>query len=1356
MATTTNNTTDINVTTNTTVQTIFTIEHFENSKYQWARWIKRLEGAFTIFNILEDKKVGYLLHYMGAEAFDTLCDKLAPEDPWQKDYRFLVDFMQQYYDPAPLEIAENFRFNKRKQLEGESVQEYLTALQKMAINCNFGTYLKTALRNQFVFGLRNEKILHRLLETKDLTLDRALEIAVSMELSSKDVAQLHSKGNVNNVNANKNKFQSNFANKNVNTNNTSVHKNSMISYAKLNKCYRCGSFDHLANNCSKINVTCNFCKIRGHLQRVCTKAAKQNIQSNKATKSNTNQVETEQVEEIVALDTEHAEFRDKFLVTVIVNNKQVKFEVDSGASVSIMGKKQFSELFPDTAIVKTNLKLITYCKNSLDVLGYVPCIVNYNKNIYELNLYIVTIDRVPLLGREWIRQIQLNLWEEQINYINVDEIISKLKSRFPTIFLPGVGKIEGIQARLHLKENAKPVFMKPRTVPFALLPKVEQEIDNLVTQGILTKVDHSIWATPIVPVVKGKKIRICGDFKVTLNPNLNIDEHPLPTVDELFASMAGGLRFSKIDLSQAYLQLEIRPEDRHLLTLNTHKGLYQCNRLMYGVASAPAIWQREIENILRGIPGVTVFLDDIKITGETDEIHIDRLEQVLTRLAKHNIRINLEKSEFLADRIEYCGYVIDRFGIHKMANKVEAIQNAPCPRDKSQLRSFIGLVNYYGRFFPNLSTVLYPLNQLLHNDTEFSWNKDCQKSFDLVKEKLNSSDFLTHFDAKLPIILATDASPYGVGAVISHIFPDGTERPIQFASQTLSSTQKKYPQIDKEAYAIMFGVRKFYQYLYGRRFVLYVDHKPLIQIFHPNKSLPVLSATRMQHYAIFLQAFNFDIKYKKSELHANADFVSRLPLKSENFTHYDEPDVFEMNQIETLPITVSEISKETSVDSQLLPLFKALKTGKIIQKHLRFNIEQTEFSLQQGVIFRGIRVVIPKSLQSKILNELHSAHFGVTKMKGLARSYCWWHTIDKDIEQLCKSCTNCHKIMNNPRSVSIHPWERVDEPFVRVHIDYAGPFYGCYYFILVDAYSRWPEIYITKDMTSTTTIDICREIFSRFGIPVYLVSDNGRQFISNDFEFFLKQNGVKHILTAPYHPATNGLAERYVQTLKQSIRAINPEPKNRQKELANILLQYRKMPHSTTKQSPSSLMFGREIRSRLDFIKPLIKQQNESKQLKMKFRSFNVGDRVAVREYLHNNKWSFGSVTEKLGTLHYIVRLDDGRLWKRHVNQMRGISNNTPLDTDIDFSFDTVLPEPTRTLCSIPGAQREVNSESPTIVPVLQDSPVKTPNVSLSSDVKDSHDLMVDTDVSNGVVATDIPFLRRSTRVRKIPDRLDL
>lgn len=228
-----------------------------------------------------------------------------------------------------------------------------------------------------------------------------------------------------------------------------------------------------------------------------------------------------------------------------------------------------------------------------------------------------------------------------------------------------------------------------------MLPLVDQELQSLVQKGILEKVNTARWATPIVPVFKKNTVRICEDFSVTINPQLLIDEHPLPTIDELFVTMARGKKFTKINLRQAYLQLEVRQEDRELLTLNTHRGLFRSTRLMYGIASAPAIWQREMKNRLQNIPWVSVFLDDIRITGPNDEIHLQRLEQVLQRLGEANIRINESKSEFLQESIHYCGYRIDQSGIHKTVEKTQAIDLMPRPKNVTELRSFLGMVNYY-------------------------------------------------------------------------------------------------------------------------------------------------------------------------------------------------------------------------------------------------------------------------------------------------------------------------------------------------------------------------------------------------------------------------------------------------------------------------------------------------------------------------------------------------------------------------------------------------------------------------------------------------------------------------------------
>ncbi|XP_078045447.1 uncharacterized protein LOC144474480 [Augochlora pura] len=425
---------------------------------------------------------------MMMQAFDMICDKLAPEDPYNELYNSLTAKLEEFYSPKPLEIAENYRFHLRKQADGEGVQTFVAALHKLSINCNFGNYLKTALRNQFVFGLASKRAQARLLETKDLDFEKAIQIAASMELSEKDATQL----------------QSGIANVDFNR------------AVQTHGSTRCGA-SHLATNCTlDRNVRCKNCGIAGHLAKVCKKKA-----------------DTKQLEEILLV--EHIEHRRPYIVTIAVESALVDFEVDSGTAVTIM-------------------------------------------------------------SREWIRQLKIPL-EETVAHVSteqgnpVDKILNDYKSKLDSTS----SKIRGIQARLTLKENAKPIFLKSRTVPFRLVPLVEKEINALEKAGILEKVNASEWATPIVPVLKkNNTIRMCGDFSVTLNKHLVIDEHPLPISDELFAAMAGGEKLSKIDIKHAYLQMEIHPEDRDLLTLNTHKGLYRCTRLLYGIASAPAIWQRHI------------------------------------------------------------------------------------------------------------------------------------------------------------------------------------------------------------------------------------------------------------------------------------------------------------------------------------------------------------------------------------------------------------------------------------------------------------------------------------------------------------------------------------------------------------------------------------------------------------------------------------------------------------------------------------------------------------------------------------------------------------------------------------------
>nr|XP_029714159.1 uncharacterized protein LOC109408875 [Aedes albopictus] len=429
-----------------------------------------------------------------------------------------------------------------------------------------------------------------------------------------------------------------------------------------------------------------------------------------------------------------------------------------------------------------------------------------------------------------------------------------------------------------------------------------------------------------------------------------------------------------------------------------------------------------------------------------------------------------------------------------------------------------------------------------------------------------------------------------------------------------------------------------------------------------------MSALRMQHYATYLQSFDYEIRFRKSGNHANADAMSRFPLDiSDPENEIEESDAVELSQIDTLPLTAAELGQVTAEDHTVQKLIQGIKHGQSVEAKDRFGVEQHEFSLQKGCLLRGIRVYVPAPLQKRVLEELHSTHFGTTRTKSLARGYCWWPGLDRDIEDMVANCADCQSVRAEPAKMNLHCWETPTAPFQRVHVDFAGPYLDTYFFIYVDAYSKWPEVQICRSITAESTVNMCREIFSKFGIPSVLVSDHGVQFTSEGFQQFLKTNGVVHKMGAPYHPATNGQAERYVQTIKQKLKALKCTKSQLNLELCNILLTYRKMIHPSTGKSPSMLLFGRQIRSRLDLLLP---KNETSSKADIVVRQFLDGDRVRVRDFLSKDKWKFGRIAEKLGKLRYAVRIDDGRIWERHIDHIVGVGADLQ-----DVSVDTPREE---------------------------------------------------------------------------------
>ena len=394
-----------------------------------------------------------------------------------------------------------------------------------------------------------------------------------------------------------------------------------------------------------------------------------------------------------------------------------------------------------------------------------------------------------------------------------------------------------------------------------------------------------------------------------------------------------------------------------------------------------------METLLQGLPGVCIYLDDILITGKTDQEHLNNLSAVLQRLSAAGMKLKPEKCFFMLQEVEYLGHTISAKGIQPTSQKVRAIVEAPRPTNVSQLKSSLGLLNYYGKFLPNLSTHLAPLYTLLQKQSPWSWDKSQEDAFKKAKSMLTSSCLLTHYDPTKTLIPACDASPYGLGAVLSH--QEGQdELPIPFASRSLAPAEKNYSQIDKESLAIVFAVKHFHQYLFGRSFTIKSDHKPLQYLLGEKKGIPSMASERVQCWALTLSAYDYRVQYVPGKEHANADLLSRLPLPEQpKEIPMPEELVLLMETMEFSPVTVKQIKTWTERDPVLSTVRRFVKQGwpKSVKPEFRpYHARKLELSIQDDCLLWGSRIIVPKLGREQLLSLLHDGHPGISKMKG-------WH-----------------------------------------------------------------------------------------------------------------------------------------------------------------------------------------------------------------------------------------------------------------------------------------------------------------------------------------------------------------------------
>ena len=498
--------------------------------------------------------------------------------------------------------------------------------------------------------------------------------------------------------------------------------------------------------------------------------------------------------------------------------------------------------------------------------------------------------------------------------------------KYDQVFDGGLGEPPDYRASILVNADARPRYCKVRSIPYAYRG-VEKELSRLCSEGILEPVQYSEWASPIVPVLKrDKSIRICGIFKQTVNLVSPLDHYPIPKVTDLFAKLAGGKLFSKIDLSKAYQQVPLDEQSKKLVVINTSKGLFHYTRLPYGISSAPGIFQRLMDNLLQGLEGIIVYIDDILIAGSMEEEHLQRLESVLSRLEKAGLRARHTKCSFMVLSVTFLGHTVDEKGLHPIPDKVEEVTKAPRPQNARELKSFLGLLSYYSKFVPNLASVLALLYKLLRKNACWRWCTEEENAFSHAKTLLTSSPVLVHFNPSWQLVLACDASESGIGAVLAHLLPDGTEHPIGYASRSLSSAEQNYSQLEKKRLSLVFGANEFPSYLLGHNFLLYTDHKPLWALLNKHRSTSPQASARIRRWSLLLSVYEYTLKFRDTLSHSNADALSRLPLPVAPPQAEPPPEVvLLMKHLSTTPVNVQAIRAVTVKDHVLCRVFNMFK-----------------------------------------------------------------------------------------------------------------------------------------------------------------------------------------------------------------------------------------------------------------------------------------------------------------------------------------------------------------------------------------------------------------------------------------------
>ncbi|XP_052752398.1 uncharacterized protein K02A2.6-like [Galleria mellonella] len=819
-----------------------------------------------------------------------------------------------------------------------------------------------------------------------------------------------------------------------------------------------------------------------------------------------------------------------------------------------------------------------------------------------------------------------------------------MKEKLPFYYiLWGLGCLP-YECHLTVLPDVQPKIDAQRRIPFALQDRLKEELDRMTRLNVIEKVSKPTkWVSSIVIVEKSNnKLRICLDPR-NLNEAIQRSHFPLPTIEDIRSKLHGAKIFSHLDAFAGFWMIPLDSESSDLCTFNTPLGRYKFKRLPFGLNCSTEIFSKTLVEAFSDIPGVIIYIDDILVYSTDEASHVATLQKVFNRAESINLKFQKEKCVFQQNEIKFLGQIFSAEGMRPDYDKIKAICEMPTPNCQKSLQRFLGMINFLGTYIKNLSTETEIFRNLLKKDSMWLWDENHNKAFQRLKDLITKSPILCHYDNTKPLTLSVDASQSALGAVLLQC-----NKPIAYASKTLTDCQKRYAQIEKELFAILFGCQKFHQYVYGRKINVETDHKPLITLFKkPLSQVP----NRLQRMMLSLQVYDLNVTYVQGSKLYISDTLSRAALLESEEHSIDNDIAIHANMfISSLSVSEERLQiykKETLNDSTLQKLLKYFIEGWPIHKNKtelcvrQYWNYRSEIHVIDGLVFKNTSLIIPTSLRKEMLQKVHAGHLGISRSKNLVRGVIFWPNMNTDIEQVIENCQICSKFRHNnshePLIVSEipkYPWEKVGGDLLQ--------YKDKKYLVVIDYYSKYIELALLNTGSSAKHVILhFKSIFARHGIPLKLFTDNGPPFDSMEFKEFCTNWDISHSTSSPNFPQSNGQVESAVKIVKNILRKSDEE--NVDPYLA--LLHYRSNAKEYMK-SPAEMLMSRKLRYNLPIKMKLLKPKTvRFKDIEEKLRKhkenykkyydkrtreltpLNKGDHIWYKK-TPNSNWSPGIVID--------------------------------------------------------------------------------------------------------------------------------